>query len=150
MTQKIQKCINFPQFLGLVSFVSYSDLTKKCRIFKRSNSKGRKLHGVKFIFRKCGGKLIWSKIWPKMTFIRATFSQVHPHPFFGHIPYFLILTIMGLFECEKRYLCSLNKIRPFKPFGPLGFMKIRLLFFQLFGLMVAAFCGFGLLCRCCV
>ena len=50
------------------------------------------------------------------------------------LPYLAFQTIIGIFECEKGYLCSLvlkdrNKIRPFKPFDLLSFLNIRLLFF---------------------
>ena len=51
--------------------------------------------------------------------------------------YFLIQTVIGLFECEKRHICCLflKGRKPFKPFFQT---------FQFFGHMVLAFCDFDL------
>ena len=98
------------------------DLTTKGRIFKRPKfQKAEKLIGLKTHYRL--------NKWPNNgcgVDLRSRLARLGPSaPIFR--PYFLILTIIGLFECEKRYLCSLF----------LSFYENSALIFSLFGFFSA-------------
>ena len=113
-------------------YIENTDLRPKTirpiRSFKRPNSKGRNFKRPKSSY---GRKLIRPKIrpinrWCGRTFARTALAQVAA-PLFQ--AYFLIKTIIALFESEKRYLYSLvlkgwNDIQLFKLFGLLSFDEL--------------------------